>query len=103
SVAACGDDDGGSPAAAAPADAAAVTVEHRYGTTTIEGRPERIVSIDTQWTDVLVALDAPLVGAALDPYVEGGRFPWQDVIPESVESIPVTDSIPFEAVAALQP
>ena len=42
-------------------------MEHNYGTTTFDAAPERIVSLDNQWTDVLVALDAPLVGAALDP------------------------------------
>ena len=68
----------------------------------VDEPPQRIVSLDNQWTDVLVALDAPLVGAALDPVIHG-RYPWQDVIPASVESIPVTDSIPYEAVAALQP
>jgi iron complex transport system substrate-binding protein len=80
-----------------------ITVEHSYGTTVVEGVPERIVSLDGQWTDVLVALDAPLVGAATDPTVDGGRYPWQDGIPEDVESIEVTDAIPVEAVAALQP
>ena len=103
SVAACGDGNTNETDGTSPASAAApVTVEHHYGTTTLDGPPQRIVSLDNQWTDVLVALDAPLVGAALDPVIHG-RYPWQDVIPASVESIPVTDSIPYEAVAALQP
>jgi iron complex transport system substrate-binding protein len=81
-----------------------VTVEHRYGATTVDAPPQRIVSLDTQWTDVLVALDAPLVGAGLDPQVEGGRYPWQDGIPDDVEGITIPNStIPYEAVAALQP
>jgi iron complex transport system substrate-binding protein len=112
-VAACGGDDSAATSAA-PASASGatsnasqtaepVTVDHRYGSTTIDSTPERIVSLDTQWTDVLVALDAPLVGAALDPVADGGRYPWQGDIPEDVESIPVTDSIPYEAVAALRP
>jgi iron complex transport system substrate-binding protein len=109
---ACGDDGGASPAAgesSASADNAAagapgpVTVEHRYGTTTLDETPQRIVSLDTQWTDVLVALDAPLIAAAEDPTVDGGRFPWQDAMPSSVETIPVGNAIPYEAVAALQP
>ena len=102
-VTACGGSDEpagsgtGSDSAAGP-----ITIDHRYGTTTLEQPPKRIVSLDNQWTDVLVALDAPLVGAALDPVIEGGRYPWQD-LPSSVEDIPVTDSIPYEAVAALAP
>lgn len=115
SLVACGGDDdstdstdnsdGGDPASApaAEGDAGAVTVEHHYGTTTLDAPPERIVSLDTQWTDVLVALDAPLAAAALDPLVEGGRYPWQADMPASVEDIPVTDTIPYEAVAAAQP
>jgi iron complex transport system substrate-binding protein len=105
SISGSGDTPSGSTPSVTTADGSArypVTVEHRYGSTTIEARPQRIVSIDTQWTDVLTALEAPLVGAALDPMVEGGRYPWQDV-PDTVESFPVTDSIPFEAVAALDP
>jgi len=102
-LAACGgggSDDG----ATSPTGEGAVTVEHRYGTTTIEGRPERIVSLDTQWTDVLVSLDAPLVGAGLDPQVETGRYPWQDVVPDDVEPITITDTnVPFEAITELRP
>jgi iron complex transport system substrate-binding protein len=105
-IAACGSDDPGSEGAdttvGARTPAAPVTVEHRYGETILEAPPERIVSLDSQWTDVLVALDAPLVAAALDPVPDGGRFPWQD-LPSIVESIPVGDSIPFEAVAAARP
>lgn len=109
-LAACGDDaapdTADAPAASASVAAEAsnpVTVEHRYGTTTLEAAPERIVSLDTQWTDVLVALDGPLVGAALDPVSEGGRYPWQDDIPADVEDIPTSDALPYEAVAALEP
>jgi iron complex transport system substrate-binding protein len=80
-----------------------VTIEHKYGTTTLESTPQRVVSLDTAWTDVLTELDAPLVGAGLDPAVEGGIFPWQPTLPESVERIRATDSIPYEAVAALRP
>lgn len=86
-----------------------ITVEHLYGTTTVAAAPERIVSLDTQWTDVLVALDAPLVGAARDPYVPDGDglHPWQvGEIPDAVTPIQLDPSgtiLPFEAVAALQP
>jgi iron complex transport system substrate-binding protein len=55
-----------------------VTIEHRYGATEIDSRPERIVSLDTQWTDVLTALDAPLVGHLQDITLQGD-LPWQEV------------------------
>ena len=106
---ACGDDDssdGEGAAASASSESAAVTIEHRFGTTELDSVPERIVSLDTQWTDVLVALDAPPVGAALDPQVEGGRYPWQADFPASIEGIEVSFAdltIPYEEVAALEP
>lgn len=86
-----------------------ITIEHHYGSTTLDKQPERIVSLDLQWTDVLVALDAPLAGAARDPLMAetGGLYPWQvDVIPADVTPIEVDPSgtlLPYEAVAALAP
>jgi len=110
-VVACGgDDDDAAPEATADADAPAeaaatgpVTVDHLYGATTLEERPERIVSLDTQWTDVLSALDGPLVGAAVLSEAGGRPFPWQDL--SGVEQIPVntTDGIPYEVIAGLDP
>lgn len=108
-LAACGDDgspdasDGSDPGGETTTFGDPVTIEHRFGSTTFDAPPQRIVSLDNQWTDVLVALEAPLVGAALDPVIEGGRYPWQDVIPSTVEDIPVESAIPYEAVAALRP
>ncbi len=80
-----------------------VTVTHKYGTTTIPAEPQRIVSLDTQWTDVLLALHAPLVGRALDTTVPDGTFPWQQGLVDDVAGIESGDSIPFEKIAALQP
>ena len=104
---ACGNDGGDEPAADgggnSAAEGAGATIEHLYGTTELESSPQRIVSLDTQWTDVLTAMDGPLVGAVLDPQIEGGRFPWQNDLPGSVQGIEASTSIPFEAVAALRP
>jgi iron complex transport system substrate-binding protein len=91
------------------ADDGSITIEHHYGTTTLEQPPERIVSLDLQWTDVLVALDAPLIGAARDPLMAeaDGLYPWQvGAIPDDVAPIEVDPSstlLPYEAVAALNP
>src|SRR3546814_13238563 len=102
-VAACGDDDGGSDAAAVdspatePASgdttggdeaAGAVTIDHTYGETTIESTPERIVSSDPPWNDVLVALDAPLVAATPDPVPEERPLPRQDDMPGTGQGTP---------------
>lgn len=101
-LSACGADDDAQATPEVTTAAAPQTFEHRYGETTLESPPQRIVSLDPQWTDVLVALDAPLVAAALSPVPEGGRFPWQD-LPATVDAIPAGDAIPYEAVAAARP
>ena len=48
-----------------------VTIEHLYGDTVIDGLPDRIVSLDMQWTDVLTALGHPPVAAIVDPASDG--------------------------------
>jgi len=79
-----------------------VTIEHVYGETVIDGLPERIVSLDPQWTDVLTALGHAPIAAATDP-IAGGWFPWQQA--DGIEPIEIASdySIPFETIAALQP
>ena len=79
-----------------------VTIEHRYGSTEIDERPKRIVSLDTQWTDALLALDAPPVGYLADYNVPEG-FPWRgDLLADSTE-MKATDALPMEQIAALRP
>lgn len=80
-----------------------VTIEHRYGSTTVDATPERIVSLDPQWTDVLLALDTPPAGFIAPTYLETGLFPWQEGLLDDSEPIPATDSLPYEAIAALDP
>ncbi|MEM9612779.1 MAG: ABC transporter substrate-binding protein [Actinomycetota bacterium] len=83
-----------------------VVIEHRYGSTTIEGRPERIVSLDLQWTDVLLALDLPMVASSGDPLAEGGVSPWQaDLLDPDTEILNTSFGLdlPLEQIAALQP
>lgn len=77
------------------------SITHSLGETTLEAAPERIATLDVQWTDVLMALGAPVVIAS-DDLMTGSPFPWQDM--EGVELItPSTGAIPFEAIAAAQP
>ena len=93
-----GDDD----AEAGSGDSGTVAVEHSYGTTEVPVRPERIVTLDTQWTDVLLALDTSPVGYLADPNVEGD-LPWRGDRLEGVTAIEATDSLPYERIASLQP
>lgn len=65
-LAACGGDGAGDTASsatgAAPPSASAseasypVTIEHARGQTTVEERPQRIVSLNVQWTDTVLAM-----------------------------------------------
>jgi iron complex transport system substrate-binding protein len=95
--------DGATAASAATAGTGAVTVEHHYGSTEVPAAPQRIVSLGAQWTDVLLALHAPLVGYAADPNVDGGVYPWQAGRLDGVTPIQASDGVPYEQVAALDP
>jgi iron complex transport system substrate-binding protein len=128
---ACGDDDdGAAPAAAvttttttttggttegtsapsAAPDAAAVafpvTVEHLYGSTTIDARPRRIATLGLQWTDVLLALGEQPLAYAADPLAgPEGIYPWQQGQLDGATALAVTsaDDLPYEQLAGLDP
>lgn len=84
-----------------------VTVEHSYGTTTIEGTPERIVATSSQWLDALVELGVqPVAYYSAGSYGDDrGLYPWQtDVSPDAMALSPTAEtSVPVEEVAALEP
>ncbi|MCB0977173.1 MAG: ABC transporter substrate-binding protein [Acidimicrobiales bacterium] len=81
-----------------------VTIEHVFGTTEITERPQRIVSLDPQWTDVLLAMGETPVGFVSSPqFGERGTFPWQEDLLANSEPITYTDGVPVEAVAKLRP
>ncbi|NLD76873.1 MAG: ABC transporter substrate-binding protein [Acidimicrobiales bacterium] len=72
-------DDGATETTGADAGSGTVTVEHAFGSTEVVGVPERIVSLDPQFTDALLAVGvAPAAFVSSDTYVEGGIFPWQE-------------------------
>lgn len=82
----------------------AVTVDHVFGATEITERPERIVSLDPQWTDILLAMGVTPVGYVTSPQISAsGTFPWQGDRLARSTPITYTDGVPFEAVAALGP
>ncbi|MDQ7993527.1 MAG: ABC transporter substrate-binding protein, partial [Propionicimonas sp.] len=87
------------------ADFAPVTIEHRYGEAEITERPQRIVSLDTQWTDVLASLDAPLVGHLQDLTLQD-ELPWQEGLDDStplVASSAADTGAILEEIIALDP
>jgi len=91
--------------AATTAAAFPVTLEHKYGSTTIREQPVRIVTVGLTDHDALLALGIVPVGTSewFGGY-PGSVWPWAqdklgDVIPEAVGG----ESINFEKIAALQP
>ena len=103
----------GTPAPAAEVESTAVTndtafpitLEHKYGSTTISAQPVRIVTVGLTDHDALLALGIVPVGTSewFGGY-PGSVWPWAqdklgDVIPEAVGG----ESINFEKIASLQP
>jgi iron complex transport system substrate-binding protein len=107
--AACGDDDEASaPPASEGADSAAafpVTVEHRFGSTTIERAPERVVTVGYTDQDITLALGVVPVGVGdfLGGYDWRSR-PWaQDALGGAEPEVVSGQEINYEAVAAARP
>jgi iron complex transport system substrate-binding protein len=109
---ACGSDDaeggGAVPSAAATEPGALpVTIEHKYGETTIEKAPERVVVAGLREQDALLALGIVPVGTT-EWYGEhpGAIFPWaEEALGDAPrpEVLPFDDGIQYEKIAALRP
>jgi iron complex transport system substrate-binding protein len=96
--------DGAAPGTTTPGagPSGPVTVKHRYGETTLPGRPQKIVALDLQWTDVLAALGQPPAAYAADP-TTGTALPWQEGRLGAAEIIPAGTGIPWERLIDLAP
>jgi iron complex transport system substrate-binding protein len=84
-----------------------VSVEHAFGTTTIEEKPERVVVLGWGAQDTVYALGVTPVGMPSYPYGGGedGVLPWNDEYfdAEDTTLLDTADGPPLEAIAALQP
>jgi iron complex transport system substrate-binding protein len=108
-IAGCGEDaatDGGA-APAAEASAFPVTIPHRYGSTTIDAAPTRVVVAGLREQDSLLALGVVPV-ATTEWYGKhpGAIFPWAEKAlgdAAKPEVLGFTDGIQFERIAALRP
>ena len=84
-----------------------VSVEHVFGSTEIQERPERIVVLGWNAQDVVYALGLEPVGMPSYPYGGGddGVLPWDDehYDPEVTTLLDTADGPPLEAIAALRP
>ncbi len=117
---ACGSDGGEvttSPATSAPSSSSAGpskeadiggerTVTHKYGTTSISGTPERIVTIGLTEQDYVLALGAaPIATREWFGELDGALWPWAK---EALGDRPVPTVLPlaelnYEQIAALSP
>ena len=110
---ACGDDSGSASDTAAPSaqkseqGAFPVTIEHKYGSTTLEKAPARVVCVGLTEQDALLALG--IVPVAVTKWfgdAPGYIFPWavqhlgDAELPEVLED---TNGVQIEKVAALRP
>jgi iron complex transport system substrate-binding protein len=114
-LAACGSDGessgtpSGSGSGAAPEEAAfPVTIKHKYGETTIEKAPQRVVCLGLTDQDALMALGVVPVGVTYwfgDKDLQG-VYPWaQDYLGDAELPTVLTDTngVEIEKVAALAP
>ncbi|GGL36143.1 iron-siderophore ABC transporter substrate-binding protein [Phycicoccus endophyticus] len=96
----------------APADAFPVSVEHTYGTTTIEAAPTRVATVGWADADTLAALGIVPVGAPKITWGgnEAGSTDWFDeqlasigADPSDVTRYDDSAGIPFDKIAATAP
>jgi iron complex transport system substrate-binding protein len=106
-LAACGEDSSDDESGSGDS----FTVEHAFGTTTIEGRPERVATVAWANHEVPLALGVVPVGMAAANFGDDdgdGLLPWVTERLEELDAeVPVlfdeTDGIDFEAVADTDP
>jgi len=91
---------GGDPAASS------VTIDHVWGSTEVEGTPERVVALGVTDADPVLALGTVPVAAAAYPFFDGSPIgPWaEDLVGSEEPALLESDSdVSVEEIAALQP
>jgi iron complex transport system substrate-binding protein len=112
-LAGCGSGSADEADAAAPSgssDAFPVTIEHTFGTTTIDEEPQDVVTWGFGSTDAALALGVVPVAIPFQSYGgdDAGLLPWiaEELDEQGVETptvLPEGDEVPFEAIAAADP
>jgi iron complex transport system substrate-binding protein len=110
-LAGCGsDDDTTTPtgeAATAETGAFPVTIEHKFGSTTVEEAPERVVVAGLREQDALLALGiVPVATTEWYGKHPGAIFPWaEEALGDAPkpEVLDYTDGLEFEKIAGLRP
>jgi iron complex transport system substrate-binding protein len=104
-------DSAGTPASTDTEQAFPVTIEHAFGTTTIDEQPERVVTWGWGAADAVIALGVTPVAIPSQPYGgdEEGVLPWiREALEERGEDVPTVlpdtgEDVPFEQIAAAEP
>ena len=104
-LAACGTEEESPATAGASGGGFPVTVEHKFGRTTVEKAPERVVTVG--YTDQDAALAVGVVPVAVGDFLGGYDWrerPWaQDALGGAEPKVVAGQQINFEAVAAQRP
>ncbi|SNT50990.1 ABC transporter substrate-binding protein [Rhodococcoides kyotonense] len=87
------------------AGSSSVTIEHIYGSTTIEETPQRVVTLGVSDADAAIALGTVPVGNTGYSFYETGLGPWtDDAVGDSPLTLIESDSEPnLEQIAELAP
>ncbi|GAB3928691.1 iron ABC transporter substrate-binding protein [Microlunatus endophyticus] len=105
-IAACGTDTDAAGPSGSPSTARSlfpVTVPGKEGSVTVKTQPSRVVAAGyLRDTDLALALDVPLVGAAKNSAFASGLAPWQKPS-DSPELFDTTNGLPLEKIAGLRP
>jgi iron complex transport system substrate-binding protein len=101
----CGGDSEDAGADTTPGGGFPVTIEHEYGSTTIEAEPTRVVSVGYNDQDAILALGVALVGVR-EWY--GGKpdatWDWaQDELGDAHPVVLASEELQLERIAALRP
>lgn len=95
-------DTGNSASEGSDADAFPVTIDHKYGSTTIESRPRRVVTAGFNGLDFVLALgDTPVATRAFSGYDYRQR-PWADDYPTNIPEVGEME-LDFEKIAQANP
>ena len=103
-VSGCGEEQDGERRAQTN-DSFPVSIEHKFGTTTVEERPQRVVTVGFNDQDFALALGVTPVGVR---QFQGGiditKRPWaQDELGGAEPQLVGAEEIEFERIAALRP
>ena len=105
-VSACGSSDDSSDAAASSSSGGAfpVSIENKFGTTTVPAEPERVVTIGFNDLDFVLALGVTPVGTRANLGYDASKRPWAPAAAKGVDLPTVGETeIDVEKVAALKP